>query len=219
MREKIMMILAITVFACVPMVQLVAADSLISTPAEGIPAIGMQSIQKGLNVETLKNRFSVPDIPGKRNIEQNRLNWREMKNKTASAQRSFPTPSGSVSPLPTPAPLPTPDGTLSPVYLSDLNLEEDYVKITNTGSTRVPMTGWKISNRDGKSITFIDYPLEGGSFFTFILQPYSVVTIHSGMGGTPSDFHLYWPEEMWDDTGDTAFLYTPEGMLASTLSR
>ena len=221
MKEKAMMILAIAVFTCVPMVQLVSADN---TPDQGIPAFAIQSLRNGLNLEELKDRFSMPSLPDiqfRRLTEQKMPDWSTLRKNTTFSPRVLPTPSNQV--FPTPAPTQTPDAgsgaTQSPVYVSDLNCIDEYVKITNSGSSRVIMTGWKISNRQGKSITFIDYPLGGGSYYTFTLLPKSTVTVHSGMEGNPSSLHLYWPEEMWNDAGDTAYLYNPEGVLVSTLSR
>jgi len=52
------------------------------------------------------------------------------------------------------------------VYLSDLSLTGEYVKIINGGSTPVPMTGWKLSNSAGQSIEFIDFPTGDGTFYT-----------------------------------------------------
>ncbi|HIE30847.1 MAG TPA: hypothetical protein EYP67_00480, partial [Methanosarcinales archaeon] len=51
----------------------------------------------------------------------------------------------------TPTPEPTPEPT---VYISDLNLQEEWVKITNPGASPVTMTGWKITD-EGEKHTYI----------------------------------------------------------------
>jgi hypothetical protein len=105
------------------------------------------------------------------------------------------------------------------VYLSDLSLTGEYVKIINGGSTPVPMTGWKLSNSAGQSIEFIDFPTGDGTFYTFTLMPHSTVTVYSAKEGTPTSLSLYWPEELWNDAGDTAYLYNPQGDLVSSITR
>jgi len=222
MREKVMMILAIAVFTCVPMVQLVNADSALSTESQDMAGIRMQSLQTGLNLEALKHRFSqpaLPDIKVKQLSTKNVPALSGLKNNTTFTPQVLPAFSNPIFPTPTPTPGPAQVENQPPVFLSDLDVSAEYVKITNTGNDRIIMTGWKISNQQGKSFTFIDYPLPGGSFYTYTLLPRSTVTIHSGVEGNPSSFHLYWPEKMWNDSGDTACLYNPEGVLVSTISR
>jgi hypothetical protein len=120
------------------------------------------------------------------------------------------------TPHPTPVP---PDPSAAPVYISGLDVTGEYVKLTNQDSQGIPMTGWKISSSKGKNIRFIDWTNPDGSIFSFTLRPYSTVTIYSGRSGTITPTRLYWPYEMWDDAGDTAYLYDPEGNLVSSLTR
>ena len=107
----------------------------------------------------------------------------------------------------------------SNVYISDLNVQEEYVKITNKGWDSVVMTGWRITNRDGsKAIDFIEWTNPDGSKFNYELRGYSTVTIYSPKEGSPSRTSLYWPKEMWYDGGDIAYLYDNTGKLVSTYS-
>ncbi|NYT06912.1 MAG: lamin tail domain-containing protein [Methanomicrobiales archaeon] len=115
-------------------------------------------------------------------------------------------------------PVTPPDPASSPVYLSDLSLTGEYVKVTNQGWEPVTMTGWRISNREGRTIRFIDWRLDDGTLFTYELRGHSTVTIYSGCEGSPSRTRLYWPQEIWNDRGDTAYLYNPENILVSSLS-
>lgn len=126
-----------------------------------------------------------------------------------------------MSPVPTGSPgifSPTPVGTPAGeegLVLTDLNLAGEYVMIHNNGRDRVDMTGWRLCNSAGHCINFIEW--ENG--FRFVLLPYSTVTIYSNQAGTPSSTRLYWPEEIWNDQGDTARLYDASGVLVSTISR
>ncbi len=228
MSEKVMMILAIVAFSCVPMVQLVAADSAVTPLDQEITAVKLNSLNSGFTLDALKNRFnpsairSLPRLPGNQaiqNSEKKLPDWSALKNRTASTPKLLPDFSNPVFPVPTPTPTTQPGTTQSPVYLSALDVTAEYLKITNSGNEKIIMTGWKISNREGRSFSFIDYPLGNGAIFTYTLMPHSTVTVHTGIEGNPSSLHLYWPEEMWNDAGDTAYLYNPGGVLVSTLSR
>ena len=112
-----------------------------------------------------------------------------------------------------------PDPATSPIYISDLSLTGEYVKITNQGWDPVTMTGWKISNKDGRTIRFIEWQLDYGTPFNFELRGHTTVTIYSGREGSPSRTRLYWPQEIWNDRGDTAYLYNSDNVLVSSLTR
>ncbi len=131
-----------------------------------------------------------------------------------------------------PSTIPTVYPTLSPttggvvpgqntgVSLTELNLPGKYVRITNTGSTPVVMTGWKITNSQGSSLNFIDFPLGGGTTFTYVLNPYSTLTVYFGKEGMVSANELYYPYgvDFWNQQGDTASLWNPQGQLAGRIS-
>ncbi|MCX6700613.1 MAG: lamin tail domain-containing protein [Methanomicrobiales archaeon] len=134
----------------------------------------------------------------------------------------YSTPSLPVTAVPTYTPTP---GSVVPnqktgISLAELNLQGKYVRITNTGITPVVMTGWKITNKQGNSLTFIDYPMGGGSTFTYVLNPYSTLTVYFGKEGTISSTELYYPwgTDFWNHRGDTAFLYNPQGELVGKIS-
>jgi hypothetical protein len=217
-KERILVIMAITLFACVPMIQLVTAtDDLQVT---GIDTVGSET-SRGWSLSQLNGRFSLPDLPVKKTLDQLPTLWKNQKPSLERPQRTLPNPTNPVfnlSPLHPEQP-DLPDTSGSSVYISDLNLISDYVKITNQGKETVTMTGWKIANRAGNSITFIDFPEEDGSFYTFELPPHRTVTVYSGREGNPGGYTFYWPEELWNDSGDTAYLYNPAGSLVSSLSR
>lgn len=112
--------------------------------------------------------------------------------------------------------------TGSSLFISDLDVRDEYVKITNNGLTPVSMTGWKImSGSTRRSITFIDWSQGNGQTFTFVLYPLTTATIHYGKNGAVTATDLYWPsaQDYWNDAGDTALLYDPDGNLVSSFTR
>ena len=131
---------------------------------------------------------------------------------------SIPVQTSIQTPRPTQSPGSQVDG--SSVSITELNLQGEYLKITNNGMTPVVMTGWKITNGQGKSFTFIDWPRGDGSTFTFVLSPQSTVTVYYAREGTVTATELYWPtgKGMWSRQGDTAYLYDPQGSLVSSLT-
>ena len=108
----------------------------------------------------------------------------------------------------------------SQVSITELNLQGEYLKIRNNGMTPVAMTGWKITNGKGKSLTFIDWPRGDGTTFTYVLSPQSTVTVYYAREGTVTATELYWPTGggTWSQPGDTAYLYNPQGKLVSSFT-
>ena len=106
------------------------------------------------------------------------------------------------------------------ISLSELNLQGKYVRITNSGTTPVVMTGWKITDSQGNALTFIDFPLGGGTTFTYVLNPYSTLTVYFGKEGMVSPSELYYPygADFWNPAGDTASLYNSQGQLVGRIS-
>ncbi len=102
----------------------------------------------------------------------------------------------------------TPEPTL---YIRDLNLKDEWVKITNSGASPVTMTGWKITDEDVKH-TYI--------FPQFILSSGAIVTLHTGKG-TDTNTELYWGSgrPIWNNDGDIATLYDANGNLIDALEK
>jgi competence protein ComEC len=99
----------------------------------------------------------------------------------------------------------------STVYVSDLSLTDEWVKVTNKGSSPVSLSGWKIEDEGSKHIyTFSSYTLDVGA----------TVTVYTGKG-TNSATELYWQlgSPVWNNDGDTAYLYDNSGQLVFTLER
>jgi len=131
---------------------------------------------------------------------------------------------GLVTPVVTLVPVQTPTGSAADpgtgISLSAFSLQGRFVKISNTGSTPVIMTGWKITDRQGNALTFIDYPLGNGSTFTYVLYPGATLTVYFGKDGVMSDNELYYPGggSFWNAQGDTASLYNPQGQRIGSLT-
>jgi len=104
-----------------------------------------------------------------------------------------------------------PSSTESTVYVSNLNLKDEWVKVTNKGSSPVSLTGWKIGDDGSKhTYTFPSYTLNSGS----------TVTVYTGKG-TSTATEVYWRSDspIWNNDGDTAYLFENSGKLVSTLER
>lgn len=110
------------------------------------------------------------------------------------------------------------------VYISALYVgapgekpNQEYVKITNKGTTSVNLNGWKIKDEDAKH-TY--------TFSSYTLKAKSTVTLRSGKG-TNSASTLYWNKYsfIWNnhnpdhnEYGDTAYLYNAQGKFVSSRS-
>ena len=87
------------------------------------------------------------------------------------------------------------------------NLNDEYVVIKNVGDTPVNLEGWMLKDEAGH--TFI--------FPSIILDPSETVTIYSG-SGVNTDNKFYWNSSraIWNNNGDTAFLYDANGNLVDS---
>lgn len=95
------------------------------------------------------------------------------------------------------------------IYVSDLNLKDEWVEISNKGSSPVSLNGWKIED-DGSKHTYM--------FPSYTLDSGSTVTVYTDKG-TNTAIELYWGSDspIWNNDGDTAYLYDGSGKLVSTL--
>ena len=109
------------------------------------------------------------------------------------------------------------------VYISGLRLgfpeetpNDEYVKITNKGKTDVSVKGWRIQDEHVNHKYFFpsSYKLKAGA----------TVTLKSGKGSNSVKV-LYWkhdfvwnninPDNLDDQHGDIASLYSPRGLVSS----
>jgi competence protein ComEC len=134
----------------------------------------------------------------------------EAKSSSSGSGAYSPT-SSTTTPKTEPIVVTTSSSTESNVYVSDLNLKDEWVKVTNKGSSPVSLDGWKIED-DGKKHTY--------SFPSYTLGAGSSVTVYTKKD-TNSATELYWGSSnpIWNNEGDTASLYDNNGQLVSTLER
>ncbi|GEM_PF-597078 len=86
------------------------------------------------------------------------------------------------------------------VYISAMDLVEEWVQITNRGDGPVNMTGWSLSDK-GDIHTRPPFP-EG-----FTLFPGAIVTVHSGHGrNSTTDLYMKYNDQIWNNDGDCAIL-------------
>ena len=103
------------------------------------------------------------------------------------------------------------DLTKSIVYVSDLSLGDEWVKISNTGNSPVSLEAWKIEDEGSKhSYTFPSYTLNSGA----------EVTVYSAKGAnSATELYMQLDDPIWNNDGDTAYLYKNNGKLISKLER
>jgi len=89
------------------------------------------------------------------------------------------------------------------------NLNDEYIVIKNVGDTSVNLESWILKDEAGH--TFV--------LPSIILDPGETVTIYSG-SGVNADNELYWGSSraIWNNDGNTAFLYDANGNLIDTYS-
>ena len=92
-----------------------------------------------------------------------------------------------------------------------MSLPDEWIKVTNKGSSPVSLSGWKIED-EGRKHTYI--------FPSYTLDAGSTVTVYTKMG-TNSATELYWGSSspIWNNDGDTAYFYDSNGRLVSKLER
>ena len=140
---------------------------------------------------------------------------------TVTTKKTAPSKTSALSEVTTADPTTTsiPDNTIvAPVEtstsdegieISGLSLKDEFVKIKNSGSSSVDLTGWQIKDEGDKhTYTFPSFQLEAGA----------TVTLYTAEGYN-TETELYWGSgnPFWNNDGDTAFLYDNEGYLIDSL--
>jgi endonuclease YncB( thermonuclease family) len=89
------------------------------------------------------------------------------------------------------------------------NLNDEWVRFTNTGSEPLALDGWTVKDESASHrYTFGD----------LVLAPGAAVTLRTGCGIDTSS-ELFWCNEssgVWNNEGDTVFLLDPVGNVAAT---
>jgi endonuclease YncB( thermonuclease family) len=90
--------------------------------------------------------------------------------------------------------------------VTEVAVQSEYVDVTNEGSSLLDVSGWTLEDEAGYTYTFPD---------SFTLGAGDTVRVHTG-DGTDTQTDLYWGRgsSVWNDDGDTAYLYDDNERLA-----
>ncbi len=91
------------------------------------------------------------------------------------------------------------------------NLDDEYVVFENTGTGSIDLTGWTVEDEASHTYSF-----PGG----FTLNAGAQVTLHTGTGSDTST-DLYWGKTgsaVWNNGGDTVYIYDDSGALSTSKS-
>ncbi|WP_192498441.1 lamin tail domain-containing protein [Halorussus halophilus] len=107
-------------------------------------------------------------------------------------------------------------GSSSKIVVGEIDADgsstsSEWVEFDNTGSTDQDMTGWTVEDEAGHTYTFPDnYTLTAGG----------TVRLYTDSGTDSStDGELYWDTSyIWNNSGDTVYLYEPDGTLHTSKS-
>jgi hypothetical protein len=86
------------------------------------------------------------------------------------------------------------------------HLDEEWVEITNLGTSDINLAGWTLSDAQNHTYTFPDFSLAAGA----------KVVVRTGKGDDDIE-NLFWnrSNSIWNNSGDLAVLKDPEGNTVS----
>jgi len=89
------------------------------------------------------------------------------------------------------------------------NLNDEYIVLKNIGGTSINLEGWVMQDKENHTYIFPCFELLSGA----------TVTIRTG-SGTNTATDLYWGSKraIWNNKGDTVYLYDPNNNLVATKS-
>ena len=97
------------------------------------------------------------------------------------------------------------------LIITGLNLADEYVTIQNTGNLAVSLDGWTLQDSGVNNVY---------TFPAIVLASGDTITVYSHASGPIGTNEIYWTTAyVWNNDGDTASLYNPQGQLVSSLSR
>ncbi|WP_263622975.1 lamin tail domain-containing protein [Guptibacillus algicola] len=114
---------------------------------------------------------------------------------------------------PEPEPKPDPTQETGDLEITNLNLQEENVTIKNMDSEDISMDGWTLVSVDGNQT--YEFPSD------YVLRKGENVTLTSGRGAyeDPPGVLEWSGAYLWDNNGDTARLYDPQGELIDEVKR
>lgn len=86
------------------------------------------------------------------------------------------------------------------------NLDDEWVEVTNKGTSDMNMAGWTLTDAQNHTYTFSDFVLAAGA----------KVVVRTGEGDDSAE-NLFWNRStsIWNNGGDLAVLKDPEGNIVS----
>jgi len=90
------------------------------------------------------------------------------------------------------------------------NLNDEYIRIKNIGSSTIDLTGWSVRDEAGNTYHFPN---------NYKLPPGSEITLYSG-SGVNTNSQLYWGAQhaIWNNAGDTIYIVDSTGKTVLTQS-
>ncbi len=85
------------------------------------------------------------------------------------------------------------------------NLNDEYVVLRNVSASKIDVTGWQLTDAHGNEYVFGTYTFNSGA----------AITLYTGTG-EQTPVKLYWGKTksaVWNNSGDTLFLYNADGEL------
>ena len=121
-------------------------------------------------------------------------------------------PAEPVSPPPGTGEIPTGAVQSWHVVITGVSPADEWVAIQHTGiaTASQEMAGWVLTDDNGSNRY---------TFPAYSLGPGEMVTVYTG-AGEPAPGSLYWGrmQDVWNNDGDVAYLYEPDGRLVSSYS-
>ncbi|MFJ5771709.1 MBL fold metallo-hydrolase [Psychrobacillus sp. NPDC093180] len=97
----------------------------------------------------------------------------------------------------------------TPLFISEKDVREEIVAITNQGNAAVNMEGWQLVSVAGNQVY---------NFPDISIQPGETLYVTSGPEAKEDGIHLKWTNrQMWRNEGDTAQLLNEKGVVMSEL--
>lgn len=119
------------------------------------------------------------------------------------AATSTPTPTPDAEPTPTPDP---DTGLLvAEVSAEGDTLYDEYLVFQNAGDLPLDLSGWRVKDEDGNTHTFGDGVELGNG---------ESLALHSSKGTQTESDRFWWADsEVWDDGGETIYVYDERGQM------
>ena len=109
---------------------------------------------------------------------------------------------------------------------TESKLNDEYIVIKNASTKKYEIEHWIVSDRTptGKETHIFRFPEQLGNGHAWSFDPGELIFLRTGKGvnnfipktdAYPAQFHFYLQREafVWNNTGDTAYLRSPDGQF------